>query len=276
MNKKIGFIGSGNMCEVIVGGILKTNFAKQKNILISGKNKNKLEKIKSKYNIQIFNDNCEIAKKSDVLFLTIKPQNYKEAVLEIKNFLKEKIILVSVAPGIKISFFKNLLSKNVKIVRSMPNTPALVEEGITGICLCESITNNESEFITEIFKSFGKIKIISENIMDAITALSGSSPAFLFIIIEAMADGAVLCGMPRDLAYKFAAQTVLGSAKMVLTTKKHPGELKDMVCSPNGTTIEGVAKLEQLGIRNCVIEAIKSAFDKSKKISEAFDFKTNI
>ena len=161
-----------------------------------------------------------------------------------------------------------MFGKEIKLVRVMPNTPALVGEGMAAIYPCPEIQPDELELVCKIFNSFGKSEIVTEGQMDVVTGLSGSSPAFIFMIIEAMADGAVLEGMPRNQAYKFAAQTVLGSAKMVLETGKHPGELKDMVCSPAGTTIEGVAELEKAGVRSSIINAVKVATEKSKNMSK--------
>ncbi len=150
----------------------------------------------------------------------------------------------------------------------MPNTPALVGEGMAAITPCPMILPEELDLICNIFNSFGKCEIVPENLMDVVTGVSGSSPAFIFMIIEAMADGAVLEGMPRDKAYTFAAQAVLGSAKMVLETKKHPAQLKDMVCSPGGTTIEGVKALEESGLRASMIQAIEAATKKAKDLSK--------
>ena len=154
--------------------------------------------------------------------------------------------------------------KDVKIVRTMPNTPALVGEGITAACCNENVTPNELDSVVNILKGFGKCEVISENLMDVVVSVSSSSPAYVFMFIEAMADAAVADGMPRAQAYEFAAQAVLGSAKMVLETRKHPGELKDMVCSPAGTTIEAVRVLEEKGMRSAVFEAMKACTRKAK------------
>lgn len=152
----------------------------------------------------------------------------------------------------------------MKIVRTMPNTPALVGEGITGVCHNDLVTKEELEYVCHILNGFGKAEVVPERLMDVVVSVSGSSPAYVFMFIEAMADAAVADGMPRPQAYKFAAQAVLGSAKMVLETGKHPGELKDMVCSPGGTTIEAVRVLEQKGFRSAVFEAMKVCAEKSK------------
>ncbi len=161
-----------------------------------------------------------------------------------------------------------MFGKRIKIVRVMPNTPALVGEGMAAICPNDLVSKEETEEVISIFESFGKAEIVEEKLMDSVTAVSGSSPAYVYMFIEAMADAAVLEGMPRDKAYKFAAQAVLGSAKMVLETGMHPGALKDMVCSPGGTTIKAVATLEKHGFRNAIIEAMRDCAIKSKEMSK--------
>ena len=163
---------------------------------------------------------------------------------------------------------QELFGKPVKIVRTMPNTPALVGEGITGVCKNELVTEEELSYICKIFSGFGKAEVLSEKLMDVVVSVSGSSPAYVFLFIEAMADAAVADGMPRAQAYKFAAQAVYGSAKMVLETGKHPGELKDMVCSPGGTTIEAVRVLEEKGFRSSVIEAMKACVKVAKELGK--------
>lgn len=176
--------------------------------------------------------------------------------------------MVSIAAGKSIDALSNAFGKEVKLIRIMPNTPALVGEGMSAISANEKVTEAEKEKVIEIFNSFGKCEEVSESLMDTVTAVSGSSPAYVFMFIEAMADAAVVGGMPRDKAYIFAAQAVLGSAKMVLDTKKHPGVLKDMVCSPAGTTIEAVSVLEEKGMRDAVISAMKVCMEKSKEMGK--------
>ena len=264
MEKIIGFIGTGNMAKAIIGGILNANLARNTQIFCSNNIPEQLEEAKKLYGVKTTLNNKEVAKKADILFLSVKPQVYEIVIQEIKDIVRNDTIIVSIAAGKTTKEIKEMFGKEIKLVRVMPNTPALVGEGMSAICPCPEVNVNELENICKIFNSFGKSEIVTEGQMDVVTGLSGSSPAFIFMIIEAMADGAVLEGMPRNQAYKFAAQTVLGSAKMVLETGKHPGELKDMVCSPAGTTIEGVAELEKAGIRSSIINAVKSATEKSK------------
>lgn len=268
MNKIIGFIGSGNMATAMIGGIIKSNIVSATNVMCSDPTDEKLKSLKECYGLTTTTNNCEVASKADILVLSIKPQVYEKVIKEIKEKVKKDVIVVSIAAGQKIEYIKKLFNKDIKVVRVMPNTPALVGEGMSALCPCPIVKPNELDLICNIFNSFGKCEVLPEKLMDVVTAVSGSSPAYVFMLIEAMADGAVLEGMPRDVAYKFAAQSVLGSAKMVLETKKHPAELKDMVCSPSGTTIEGVSVLEENGFRSSVIKAIQAASKKSKDLSK--------
>lgn len=268
MDKVIGFIGSGNMATAMIGGILNSELVSPNNVMCSDPSREKLETLKKTYGVITSTNNCEVAKKADILILSVKPQFYPTVIEEIKNEVNNNTIIVVIAAGQKIEIIKKLFGKDVKVVRAMPNTPALVGQGMAALCPCPMILPNELDLICNIFNSFGKCEVISEKLMDAVTAVSGSSPAFIFMIIEAMADGAVLEGMPRNIAYNFAAQTVLGSAKMVLETGKHPGELKDMVTSPAGTTIEGVKVLEENGLRGTIIKAIHETAEKSRKLSK--------
>ncbi|KOA19077.1 pyrroline-5-carboxylate reductase [Clostridium homopropionicum DSM 5847] len=266
---KIGFIGCGNMASAMIKGIVKSNLIEGKNIIAGDPDKAKLEKIKEETNILIGKNNIDVVKNSDILFLSVKPNKYKDVISEIKESINENTIIVTIAAGITIENSESFLgSKERKIVRVMPNTPALVGEGMSALCPNKNVTNEELEEIKKIFKCFSKVEVIEEVHMDTVTALTGSSPAYVFMFIEALADGAVLKGLPRDKAYKMAAQAVYGSAKMVLETGKHPGSLKDDVCSPGGTTIEAVFVLEKGGMRAAVIEAMEKCVDKAKNMNK--------
>lgn len=262
---KLGFIGSGNMCGAIVDGIVKSGF-EPKNITVSGVIEEQLDVFMEKYDVLTATDNAAVTADSDVLFLCVKPNVIYGVIEEIKDSVSENTIIVSIAAGQSEEKLEKAFGKKVKLIRLMPNTPALVGAGMTAMTYNENITEDEAESVKEILDSFGKTEIVSEKLMDAVTAVSGSSPAYVFMFIEAMADAAVMGGMPRNQAYIFAAQSVLGSAKMVLETGKCPSELKDMVCSPAGTTIEAVASLERNGFRGAVIDAMNACMDKSKNI----------
>ncbi|MBF4675588.1 pyrroline-5-carboxylate reductase, partial [Clostridioides difficile] len=191
-----------------------------------------------------------------------------KALTPLKELIDANKIIVSIAAGKTIESLESFIGSDKKIVRVMPNTPALVGEGMSALCKNSNVTDEELNMIKALFESFGEAEIVSEYLMDTVTGISGSSPAYVFMFIEAMADAAVLAGMPRQQAYKFASQAVMGSAKMVLETGKHPGELKDMVCSPAGTTIEAVKVLEEEGFRAAVIKSIVACIDKSKDMSK--------
>lgn len=263
---RLGFIGCGNMAGAMLGGIIKNNIVECNNIIASDLNEGALNKIKSELNISTTTNNIDVVENSDIIVLAVKPQFYKEVINEIKTHIKDYQIIVTIAPGQTLEGLKNTFERDLKIVRTMPNTPALVGEGITAMCCNDNVTEEESKLVMSILSGFGKVEVVTENLMDAVVGISGSSPAYVFMFIEAMADAAVAGGMPRNKAYTFAAQAVLGSAKMVLETGKHPGELKDMVCSPAGTTIEAVRVLEKEGFRSSVMEAVKACIDKARNI----------
>lgn len=211
-------------------------------------------------------DNCRVAESADVLVLAVKPVYMEEVIEEIADAVRPETIVVTLAPGKTLKWLDATFGRPTKLVRTMPNTPALVGEGMTALCPNEFVQPEELEQVARIFRSFGKAQVVSETMIDVVTGISGSSPAYVFLFIEAMADAAVAEGMPRAQAYEFASQAVLGSAKMVLETGKHPGELKDMVCSPGGTTIEGVRVLEEKGLRSAVFEATRACVKKAREL----------
>lgn len=268
MEKTIGFIGAGNMARAIISGIISSRTILPKNIIASSKTQETLDTVKDEFNINVSLNNEEVAGESDYLFLAVKPYMYELILNEIKNSLKEDTVIIVIAAGISIASIKQSLGENQIVVKAMPNTPALVGEGMTAVSFDDKISEDIKEEILELFKSFGKVEELEEGLMDSFTAISGSSPAYVYIMIEAMADAGVLGGIARKKAYKMAAQAVLGAAKMVLDTEVHPGELKDNVCSPGGTTIEAVAKLEEKGFRNAIIEAMRVCQQKSEELSK--------
>lgn len=263
MTYKVGFIGCGNMASAIISGLINKAEISADKIIASDASEATLSSKSEKYGIVTTSDNKKVAKESEVIFLAVKPQYYADVIAEIKSYITDKQIVVTIAPGKTLDWLEEGLGP-VKIVRTMPNTPALVGEGVTGVCKNEYVYDGEFQYIMSLISSFGMAEAIPESLMDVCVSVSGSSPAYVFMFIEAMADAAVADGMPRDKAYKFAAQTVYGSAKMVLETGMHPGALKDMVCSPGGTTIEAVRVLEEKGFRSSVIEAMKACTAKAK------------
>lgn len=261
---KIGFIGSGNMASAMIGGMIKKGIVAKEDILASDSSEAARRAAGEKLGIAVSADNKEVVRASDIVFLSVKPQYYEEVILGIRDTITEKQLIITIAPGQTLERVKGLFAKNMKIIRTMPNTPAMVLEGITAVCPNENVTEEELNKALSILNAFSATEVVPENLMDVVTSVSGSSPAYVFMFIEAMADAAVADGMPRKQAYKFAAQAVLGSAKMVLETGMHPGELKDMVCSPSGTTIEAVRVLEEKGMRSAVFEAMKACTRKSR------------
>lgn len=264
--KKIGFIGAGNMATAMIKGMLKKGISSS-TIYISGRDMDKLKKLGDLLCVNVSENNIELSQSCDIIFLGVKPNMYSKVIDEIKEYVDKNKIIVSITPGYSLEELRAMFSKDVKIVRTMPNTPAAVGEGVTAYCIGNDITSEEENEIKKILECFGLVERVEEKEMDAVVATTGSSPAYVYMFIEAMADAAVLGGIPREKAYRLAAQTVLGSAKMVLETGMHPGALKDMVCSPGGTTIEAVATLEENGFRSSVIKAMRVCMEKSKKMN---------
>ena len=263
---KLGFIGTGNMATAMMGGIIENHIASPEEIIGADPFAPGRERVKEKYGIRVTADNNEVVKNAEVVILSVKPQFYADVIAGIRDDVTDSHLIITIAPGKTLSWLADQFQKPVKIVRTMPNTPAMVGEGMTGACKNAYVTDEDMEKALSILNGFGKAVLIPEHMMDAVVAISGSSPAYVFVMIEAMADAAVSGGIPRSQAYKFAAQAVLGSAKMVLETGKHPGELKDMVCSPAGTTIEAVRVLEEKGFRSAIIEAMKKCEEISKSL----------
>ena len=263
---KLGFIGTGNMASAIMGGIIKNNVIPAEEIIGADLFAPGRERVQKEYGINVTADNKEVAQKAETIILSVKPQFYESVIADIKDVVTDKQIIITIAPGKTLAWLAEQFGKDVKIVRTMPNTPAMVGEGMTAVCPNEHLTEDEIAYVKSLLESFSRAEIVPERLMDVVTAVSGSSPAYVFMLIEAMADAAVSGGMPRKQAYQFAAQAVLGSAKMVLDTGKHPGELKDMVCSQEGTTIEAVRTLEELGFRSSIIEAMKVCEEMSRSL----------
>lgn len=266
MSKKIGFVGCGNMGSSMVGGLINSGFIKSDNIIISTKTQASAKKLKEQFGVITTLDSKIVARDSEVIILAVKPFMYKSIIDEIKSELTKDKLIISIAAGITIDNMEEWIDDNAKIIRTMPNTPALVGQAMSAICPNKNISEDELSYCFKIFESFGECVQLEEKDFHGFIALCGSSPAYVFVFIEAMADAAVKLGIPRVKAYKMAAQSVLGSAKMVLETGKHPGELKDMVCSPAGTTIDAVVELEKLGFRNSVIQAMDKCAEKSKNM----------
>jgi pyrroline-5-carboxylate reductase len=261
----IGFIGTGNMGTAIIKGMLANNIDKS-SIYANDQNEKSRNAMKE-LGLNDCNNNVEVAQKCKYIFLAIKPIVYDTVLKEINNYLTDDSVIIIMAAGYDIARVKRIIGEK-KVVRIMPNTPALVCKGFTVVSFDELINNEEKIKVLDLLNTFGEVKEISENYINAYSALSGSSPAFIFMMIEAMADAAVLMGIPRVDAYKAAQYTVLGSAHLAFESGKHPGELKDMVCSPGGTTIEGVRTLEEKGFRSAMIESLLNTYKKNFDLSK--------
>jgi len=262
---KIGFIGCGNMGFALMSGLVKAGKAER--LICTDKNTNAEIKVITKLNICYIQSNKELAEKAKYIVLAVKPQFMDEVIEEIRDVVTENSVIISIAP-VSIEKIRKSFGKDLKYVRVMPNTPALIGEGMSVISFSDAeFTQEEKEIVKEIFSDCGKVEILDERHMDAVVGISGSSPAYVYMFIEAMADAGVKNGIPRDIAYKLAAQTVLGSAKMVLETGEHPAVLKDRVCSPGGTTIAAVAVLEEKGFRSAVIDAMEACYNKTVSMS---------
>ena len=263
---KIGFIGLGNMAGAMIGGMLKRKLVEPDEIIGSAKTQATLKRSRETYGIEVSDDNAVVAAAADILFLAVKPVFFSEVIAEIKAAVRPQTIVISIAAGKTMAWIEAAFGREIKLIRCMPNTPALVLEGCTAFVRGGLVSDAEMEAAERLLSAFGTVWEVPERMMDAVVGVSGSSPAYVFMFIEAMADAAVLAGLPRKQAYAMAAQSVLGSAKMVLETGMHPAELKDMVCSPGGTTIEAVKALEEGGMRAAVMDAMEACIEKSRSL----------
>ena len=268
MNKTIGIIGGGNMGSAIINGIRKSNIVEDASISTSDRDQKALQTLKGDSLMIITSDNLEVASSADILFLAVKPQIYPTVLTEIKGKIRPNATIVSIAAGLTIDYINGYLGEDVKVVRAMTNTPALIGQAMSALSVSPTVSKEELDHVIEIFDSFGKTEVVDESLMDTVTGTSGSMPAYIFMMIESMADAAVLNGMNRHQAYTFIAQTVLGAALLVLETGQHPGALKDMVTSPGGTTIEGVYELEKKGFRQAIMSAVIVGTEKSKALGK--------
>ena len=258
---KIGIIGAGNMARAIVIGLISDK-TRPDSIMVSDPNEKKLAEL-NRYGIKK-GSNEQTVKFADVLVLAVKPNVYSEVLPTIDTAKK---LIVSIAAGISLEYVRSFLGDEARIVRVMPNTQALAGAGMTAIC-SDGVSEADLETVKGIFSSLGKVLITTEKDIDAVCGVSGSGPAYVFTMIEAMADGGVACGLTKSDAILLAAQTVFGSAKLLMETGMHPAELRDMVCSPGGTTIDAVKALEQDGFRAALIDAVEAACEKSKSLQK--------
>jgi len=266
-NKKIGFIGTGKMGEALIKGIIHARLVPSGNIYASDMDIAKLQILEKDLKINICKGNCDAVINSDVLIIAVKPQIVPAVLSEIKSSIKNQLI-ISIAAGVTIDTFEKNLPPKTKVVRVMPNIAATVEEAASAISPGSAVSKEDTAIAASIFNAIGKTVQLQEHLMDAVTGLSGSGPAYIFMIIESLADGGVHEGLDRNTAKLLAAQTVLGAAKMVLDGGSHTGELKDMVTSPGGTTIRGLRVMEEQGVRIAMMNAVIAACERSKELGK--------
>jgi pyrroline-5-carboxylate reductase len=264
----VGFIGTGNMAEALIRGLLHAGVVGATHVIGSDPRPERCEEMKKKYKISVLAENIAVVQKSDILILSVKPQVMSKVLEQIAPHVHAKTLVISIAAGIPIAAIEAKLPE-ARVIRTMPNTPALVDAGATAIAGGGRATPEDLLAAKRIFDSVGLTVTLDESQMDAVTGLSGSGPAYIFLIIEALSDAGVKVGLSRYNALALAAQTVLGSAKMLLETKEHPGQLKDMVTSPGGTAIAGLHTLEQGGLRTTLINAVEAATKRSRELGEA-------
>lgn len=261
-----GIIGVGNMGYPILKAAIKTFGDKE--VIYTDASPERRHYAMQEMGISSVEDNISVVRQCKYLVLAVKPQFLPEVMEQIKNEVKKEHVVISIAAGITIDTIKNGLSEFIRIVRAMPNTPAMVYKGMTGISFSKDYySTEEKDVLDRFFSSFGKYEVFDERLMNAVVCANGSSPAYVYMFIEALADSVVNYGIPRDKAYVLAAQTVLGAAAMVLETKEHPGKLKDNVCSPGGTTIAAVKALEEYGFRNAIMKATDACYEKAVELS---------
>jgi len=263
---RIGFVGAGNMAEAMMKGIISAGVAHTEDMIASEIVPERRDYITKTLDVKTVSDNIEVVRSSDVIILAVKPHHVGPVLDELKPYMTGSHLLVSIAAGVKISFMESHLNSGVRVVRVMPNQPCFVGASASGFALGRSAKKEDKETVQNILNSVGVAFCLDEKLLDAVTGLSGSGPAYIYMVIEAMADGGVLAGLPRDVALQLAAQTVIGAGKTYLETRKHPGELKDMVASPAGTTIEGIRVLEEAGLRGAFIDAVEAGAKRSEEL----------
>lgn len=268
MDQTIGFIGCGSMAQAMIGGMLSSEIVGSHQVLASASTEETLQEVQSKFDIQTNMNNRVVASDSDILFIAVKPYKYEAVIHEVSQSVKDDTIVITIAPGVSFEDMEKAFERELKVVQAMPNTPSLVGEGMSAICPNKKVEDEELESIVRLFKSFGEVEVITEAQMDAIPSISGSSPAYVYMMIEAMADGGVRQGLSREQSYRLASQAVLGAAKMVLDSGLHPGELKDQVCSPGGSTIAAVSQLEKEGFRGTVMSGMERCTERVKGMRE--------
>ena len=267
-NKQVGVIGVGNMGEALVNGLLHGQVCKPEQIFCSDARPERQKEIRQVYGIKVTSRNTEVVKQSEILILAVKPQVMKPVIGEIAKYIDLSKLVISIAAGVPLSAIESCAEKELRLIRVMPNICVSVREGVSAIAAGKNVEKEDLTIAKTIFDSVGKSLFIGENLLDAVTGLSGSGPAYIFLIIDALADAGVRVGLARNDALILASQTILGAAKMQIETGEHPGKLKDMVTSPGGTSIAGLHALEEGGLRAALMNAVEAATQRSKALGE--------
>jgi len=266
--KVVGFIGAGNMGEALIAGLLKAKFTPPEQVMAFDADRERLRLIQKKYGIKKASGNPHLCSQCDPILLCVKPQSMKEVIEEISESLDASKLLISIAAGVPLSVIEAYSRKQLRLIRVMPNIAVLVQEGATAIAPGNLATDADLKLAKDIFDCVGKSITINESLMDAVTGLSGSGPAYVFLVIEALTEAGVHLGMTRTEALTLATQTVMGSVKLLLETGEHPALLREKVTSPGGTTAAGLYKLEEGGFRKILIDAVKAAAQRAKELGE--------
>ena len=267
-SSKITFVGAGNMAEALIAGLLKAKLTEPSQIWATDVSKTRLESVETRFKVQVGTNNLEAAQWGDIIVLAVKPQVMDEVLVGLKNAGSPSRLFITVAAGYPMARLQSNIGSQVPVIRAMPNTPSVVLEGATALSPGAGVSTEQIEIAKEMFEAVGKVVVTEERLMDVVTGLSGSGPAYVYLMIEALADGGVRMGLPRQAAQLLATQTVFGTAKMILETGDHPGVLKDRVTSPGGTTIAGLHKLEQGGLRATLMNAVEAATQRSRELGE--------
>jgi pyrroline-5-carboxylate reductase len=266
LTQTIGFLGTGNMAEALIKGLISAGVVQPTQIHGSDPRPERCESLKKQYGIHTSTSNADVVQKAEILVLSVKPQILPKVLDEVAPHLKPSVLVISIAAGVPVSAIEPRLPEGTRVVRTMPNTPALVGAGATAIAAGQHAKDDDVEATRRIFDAVGMTVVLEESQLDAVTGLSGSGPAYVFLIIEALSDAGVKVGLSRYNAQALAAQTILGSAKLLIDTNEHPGRLKDMVTSPGGTAIAGLHTLEAGGLRTTLINAVEAATNRSREL----------
>ncbi len=266
--RKIGFVGAGNMGEALISGLIRAKFLSPEQVLVFDSDGERLQFIQKKYGVKKATNNQQIASQCDPILLCVKPQSMKEVIEEMADSLNASKLLISIAAGVPLYVIEAYARKPLRLIRVMPNIAVLVQEGASAIAPGNLSSEEDIQLTQSIFNCVGRSIIIHEPLMDAVTGLSGSGPAYIFLMIEALTDAGVLLGMTRSQAFTLATQTVKGAVKLLLETGEHPALLRERVTSPGGTTAQGLYKLEEGGLRKTLINAVIAATQRSKELGE--------